>query len=177
MNAWRLVVSTWLTIVILVLLHMFLSFIPTRFCTMTQTVTAPNWTILAAQNRASPQATGENRTLGNGLWRHRSLLQNNEYTHKLQRQEEETDHLCSPSHHQTLVFKIWLKTSCSVPFGLDRRVPEWGEPWLRLPTIIFTRTFQRCQLRAISSDSLLSSRDIWSERVSCCFLSCLMTTL
>lgn len=49
-------------------LKVFLYFLPSRVCMMIQTVTARNWTIQAAQNPASLQATGENWTLGTGLF-------------------------------------------------------------------------------------------------------------
>lgn len=49
-------------------LNEFLLFLPSRVCMMIQTVTAQNWTIQAAQNPASLQATGENWTLGTGLF-------------------------------------------------------------------------------------------------------------
>lgn len=47
----------------------FLSVLPTRVCMMIQTVTARNWTIRAAQNPASLQASGETWTLANGLFK------------------------------------------------------------------------------------------------------------
>lgn len=96
----------------------FLTFLPTRVCMMIQTVTAWNWTIREAQNPASLQATGENWTLGNRLFK-AFFSPKEQWLHAdsvLQRQEDETDWLCFCRNGKQLLSLV-LTSSHSVLTG------------------------------------------------------------
>lgn len=92
----------------------FLSFPPTRVCTMTQTATAQNWTIRAARNPASPQATGESQTLGNSPSSVSSPQTNNEHTQAGGRNSPPVMSGRNTKQPLGLAFKISLNTSCRV---------------------------------------------------------------